>query len=733
MSEKTLGIAIKTSFDGKGFDQTQEAAKKTEDQTKKSAQGMSSEYSAAFKQIGVAAAAGFAAVTAAIGYGVKEAAQGEQAMMRLKFSATEAGASWDVFGGKAQASAEKLQRLTGIADDELLNTLSRMISISGDAEGSLANLGLAADVAAWKQIDFGSAADIVAKAMQGQIGMLGRIAPELVNHIAALGDTVSAADKTRMMMEYLAKSQGATEEMAKSAAVQYQVARRELESAAESIGNVFLPAATRMLGAVKDNAKAFGEWAAANPELVKTLGITLLSVTGFTAAVVGLVVVIPKVVTGIAAIRVAMLALANDPRILLITAAFAAIGGGVAYILKAASSTASLHSELVKLSAELGISVEELQQMRNQISGLDGWNKKYEATWQAQIATLRAAKVPLAEAAAGLDTVGISAEASAKKVEFDAAAFLRLATAGYSVADALAMVKAGTDKYVLPTFDVEGTKPEMLGPEYDPMKVAADNAAAEKELTERLKGEYEDRRNAFMDMTSSIQAASSQMIGTIFNQEMTGSQRIKMLWQGLATSVLQQIARMLWAHIASKVAEKTTTIAAAAAGTAATVTAAAVETPIAASMVGKWLAVAYAKELAFYGWTGPAAPGLAAGTIAAGIGAMAASSATGSGLTLAMQEGGIVPGFGSGDRVRLLAEPGEAVIPKNVVQRNYNQVTNLIEGRGGGNTFNVTVNAEKRLSYGDMLDIERLMEERLPRLLERLADQRSFRPGFSIG
>ncbi len=729
MSEKTLGIAIKTSFDGKGFEQTQEAAKKTEDQTKKSAQGMSSEYSAAFKQIGVAAAAGFAAVTAAIGFSIKEAAGAERSLNAVRSMTEISGKSWEGFGEKVSATTEGMQRFSRFSHEELETALAKMIAMTGDAGVALDKLGLVSDVAVALQIDLGMAATYVARGMEGEVGRLGMVLPGLNRQIQALGETSTVAERTAIIMERLGKLEGATAKDAATLATQFDITKNELKDATEEIGKAFMPAATQMLGAVKDNAKAFGEWAAANPELVKTLGITLLSVTGFTAALVGLVVVIPKVVTGIGAIRVAMLALANDPRILLITAAFAAIGGGVAYILKAASSTASLHSELVKLSAELGISVEELQQMRNQISGLDGWNKKYEATWQAQIETLRAAKTPLAEAATGLDVVGASAKTSAEKINVNATALRDLMSAGLGVAEAMKLAQGA----VLPTQEIEIARPEMLGPEYDPMKVAADNAAAEKELTDRLKAEYENRRNAFMDMTSSIQAASSQMIGTIFNQEMTGSQRIKMLWQGLATSVLQQIARMLWAHIAAKVAEKTTTVAAAAAGTAATVTAAAVETPIAASMVGKWLAVAYAKELAFYGWSGPAAPGLAAGTIAAGIGAMAASSATGSGLTLAMQEGGIVPGFGSGDRVRLLAEPGEAVIPKNVVQRNYNQVTNLIEGRGGGNTFNVTVNAEKRLSYGDMLDIERLMEERLPRLLERLADQRSFRPGFSIG
>ena len=71
MSEKKLGIRVQTSFDGKGFEDTQKAAKDTEAQAKKSAQGMSAEYKDAFKQIGMAATAGFVAVTAAIGFSVK--------------------------------------------------------------------------------------------------------------------------------------------------------------------------------------------------------------------------------------------------------------------------------------------------------------------------------------------------------------------------------------------------------------------------------------------------------------------------------------------------------------------------------------------------------------------------------------------------------------------------------------------------------------------------------------
>jgi len=721
--EKKLGVFINSRLGRGGFDDLDKAVKGSEAQAKKSAQGMSGDYQAAFEKIRNAAAIAFAGITAGIGFAVKESMEGERATLKLASSVKSAGGDWDVFGGKVDSATMRLQRLTGFADDEYQGALSRMIDISHDYEGALANLPLVADLAVARELDLAQAGDMVARAMAGEIGMLARMIPGLDEQIKVLGETATAGDRARVIFANLATFQGRAEAAAKSHAGQLKIATEEVKSAAEEIGNVFSPTVVDAANKIKETAKEVGEWTKKHPELTLALGKTALAVTGITATLFTFVTVWPKVVAGFGAIRLAMLSLVNDPKILLISAAIAAIGGGVGYILSAASSTARLHTELTALSVELGVSVDSLQAMRNEISGLDAWNRDYEEKWQATIATMRAAKAPLADVATGLDGISVAATKAAEKVSIDAAAFRDLMNAGLGVAEAMRLAQGA----VLPEQVVETTSPgarldlELTMRQANNAAQLADDKKAAAERIAIWEAEVASKRELF----SSLENAYRVGVESIVNSEMTGKQRREAIWNAFKMSSIRMIADVTAKYLFGELAKKAASIIT----TAAAVTGAATETVAqvaAAKLQGAaWIKVAYAKQLAFYSWLGPAAPAAAAGTITASIAAMQAAGAAAAG---GFQQGGIVPGYGFGDRVPIWAESGERIIAREKYIARAPAIERAIEGKGGGgNTFQITVPVQGKGSYGDALNFRRMLEDVLPSALEELLERRAIR------
>jgi hypothetical protein len=103
-------------------------------------------------------------------------------------AATEAGATWNRLAGQLEATgtafvgveaeiraaARAMQDTTTVGDEEFAEGLTELVSITGDYRGSLAEMQTVADLAAAKQIDLKTAAQLVGKAMIGETGTLAR-------------------------------------------------------------------------------------------------------------------------------------------------------------------------------------------------------------------------------------------------------------------------------------------------------------------------------------------------------------------------------------------------------------------------------------------------------------------------------------------------------------------------------------------------------------------------------
>jgi hypothetical protein len=101
-----------------------------------------------------------------------------QGQRRLEAQVERTGVAWETAEGQIKATTDQLwdtHRLTGGEVDAILQ---RLIATTNDYEGSLDRVGLVADVAKGRQIDQAAAADLVAKAMNGNVTALRKLGIE---------------------------------------------------------------------------------------------------------------------------------------------------------------------------------------------------------------------------------------------------------------------------------------------------------------------------------------------------------------------------------------------------------------------------------------------------------------------------------------------------------------------------------------------------------------------------
>src|SRR5688572_20440114 len=93
---------------------------------------------------------------------------------RLAGTLEIAGVQFSDVEQELRKTARAMQDTTAVGDEDFANILTELVSISGDYQASLRNVGLVADIAAAKQIDFETAATLVGKAIVGETGTLKR-------------------------------------------------------------------------------------------------------------------------------------------------------------------------------------------------------------------------------------------------------------------------------------------------------------------------------------------------------------------------------------------------------------------------------------------------------------------------------------------------------------------------------------------------------------------------------
>lgn len=105
---------------------------------------------------------------------VRIAAESEAIWSRLAKAVENTGTAYQSVEADIKSLARAMQDVTTVGDEDFAQILTELITISNDYEQSLKNVGVVADLAAAKQIDLKTAAQLVGRAMIGETALLKR-------------------------------------------------------------------------------------------------------------------------------------------------------------------------------------------------------------------------------------------------------------------------------------------------------------------------------------------------------------------------------------------------------------------------------------------------------------------------------------------------------------------------------------------------------------------------------
>jgi len=221
--------------------------------------------------IGMMAAGG--AIVAGMGMAVKAANAERIGISRLEAQLKNVGVSYDDVKGSLEDVISATQYKTGIADDEQRIALGELVMITGDYQRSLDLMPLALDLAAAKEMDLGTAAEVVGRVAVGNTTILKRYGIELK-------EGATAAEALAEMQSKVGGTAEATRDPMK-------VLGAQIGDLKEAIGTALLPVVTKWLDKLTLIIKNVQIWAEANPTLVKTIaavGVALIGAGGLLIA-----------------------------------------------------------------------------------------------------------------------------------------------------------------------------------------------------------------------------------------------------------------------------------------------------------------------------------------------------------------------------------------------------------------------------------------------------------------
>jgi hypothetical protein len=728
-ASETLAIILQTQADIKtavsemksGFDDIKKNAEN-------SAKEVEANYEDAFRKIRNASAIAFAGISAAIGFSTREAIQAEDSLNKVRAAVVLQGGDWGEWKGRVVDATGSMQEFTRFGDEELQDTLARMIQLTGDVGKSYDNLGLATDLAAGLQVDLGTAGDMVAKAMQGNLGMLGRYMPALAQEVSALGDTATMGEKAALIMERLSRFTGAAGEDAKTTGGQIAILKNQVGEAAEAVGNAFLPAVRDLGTALLPVVRGVADWAKENSFLMSNIGIGLISVTGLLAAVTTLGLIIPPLAVGfstlslaITGVRIAMLSIPGWGWAI---AGGLAIGGLVTAIYNLETEAADTPKKIGDINAAL---IAMKPAAADATSAVQTFGIETGQAIKDLMDSTSYGKLPVEEVV--VDAIkGAEPEVSAEiwKLGIQTGNKWReavaAASAGVSAELKISDDKAGSTEGIVASESESLAQLDAIRGEYLGKQMAADKQYNAERLSDK-KAMLEAEEALWNERTASIQAGYSTFTQSLLDSDMTGRERANAVWQSFASTAIAQITRMSVQYVIRHLAMKTVAVSTAATEQAAIVSTAAVSTGAAAteqasaiSLAVAWMKVAYAKLTAFYGFLGPFAPVAAIATIGAALAGIAMVTKA----ALGFEQGGVVPGSGNRDSVPAMLTPGERVLTV-AENREYERGQS-----GGGNQYHIHMDRDS--TTDDVLKLRRLVQSWIVPMIEDAQSEGRFRP-----
>ncbi len=207
-------------------------------------------------------------------YVVDQAAESEKAINSLKSAVEISGGSWNVLGKEMQDYATKLQNTTTYSDEQVMDVMQRLVTVTGSAETGWKDAGLALDMASTGMISAEGAARAIAMAEEGNVTALGKLIPELKGANSALISHMTAAERSAYAMQLLRTNfAGRAAAEVGTYSGQMKQLQNNVGELAETVGKQMLPSFTETLKVLNDVATTLnsplGQYLAANNVLWK--------------------------------------------------------------------------------------------------------------------------------------------------------------------------------------------------------------------------------------------------------------------------------------------------------------------------------------------------------------------------------------------------------------------------------------------------------------------------------
>lgn len=226
-----------------------------------------------------------AAITAALGFSVKAAAEEEANIQKLSKAMENVGISYDNARESLEAWFLANQNATSYADTQQREALATLVTMTGDLAQSQDLLTLAMDMAAGTGKDLTSVTSTLGYALAGNWGMVNRMIP-------ALSQVETEEEKWAMLRQMFA---GQAEAYGNTLQGQMTALKNAAGDMAEMVGNVLIPIMTDIIDKVKPIIDNIQVLINKNPKLVDTI-VKITAAIGVLLTVGGLVLLlIPKI------------------------------------------------------------------------------------------------------------------------------------------------------------------------------------------------------------------------------------------------------------------------------------------------------------------------------------------------------------------------------------------------------------------------------------------------------
>jgi len=167
---------------------------------------------------------------------INAAAEEQVSLQRLGAAVQATGANWQDAQEAVEAYIRSEERRTAITEESGIEGLARLTEATGSYVSAMKLLPIAEDLAAAKGMDLSSAAELVGKVAEGNVSVLSRYGIVLQK----------GTDATQALMEMQQRFGGQGEAFANTLRGQQAVLDGVFDHIKEGIGNMFVPALTRI-------------------------------------------------------------------------------------------------------------------------------------------------------------------------------------------------------------------------------------------------------------------------------------------------------------------------------------------------------------------------------------------------------------------------------------------------------------------------------------------------------